>query len=229
MAHFNAGRIQSPEHVQKRTASTMATRANWTPERKVSLSDRIREVTERRSPERQARFIYSNIGRVPWNKGNNWRDKLTSEEVRALATLRARNRRKQNAGLRIHERMSAVVRASLGDTKRGRSWEVLVGYTRAELMEHLEARFTAGMTWANAGDWHIDHIIPRAAFSFASEQDSEFRACWALSNLQPLWALDNLRKGSKIPNASSQRQLNPALGIDSASTKPLAETGERKV
>ncbi len=48
------------------------------------------------------------------------------------------------------------------------------------------------------GAWHIDHIIPKSSFSFQNNTDQGFKKCWALSNLQPLWAIDNIRKGSKI-------------------------------
>jgi len=45
--------------------------------------------------------------------------------------------------------------------------------------------------------WHIDHIRPISAFSFTVPEDPEFKECWALNNLQPLWAFDNLSKGGK--------------------------------
>lgn len=50
------------------------------------------------------------------------------------------------------------------------------------------------MSWANFGEWHVDHIVPLASFTFASPDDDEFRAAWSLANLQPLWALENLQK-----------------------------------
>lgn len=45
------------------------------------------------------------------------------------------------------------------------------------------------MTWENYGKngWHIDHIIPKSFFKFDSQEHPAFKACWALSNLQPLW------------------------------------------
>lgn len=83
-------------------------------------------------------------------------------------------------------------------TKGGRSWQSLVGYSIRELMTHMEERFVPGMSWANLGEWHIDHVRPRASFEFAAPDEPQFRECWALSNLQPLWAKDNLRKGSRL-------------------------------
>lgn len=64
-------------------------------------------------------------------------------------------------------------------------------------MAHLERQFSPGMSWANYGRWHIDHDTPVARFNFDSAEHPEFKACWALTNLKPLWARDNLSKGAR--------------------------------
>ena len=54
------------------------------------------------------------------------------------------------------------------------------------------------MSWENYGSyWHIDHIKPDSRFIYESVEDIEFKKCWALSNLQPLKAEDNLKKSNK--------------------------------
>ena len=68
----------------------------------------------------------------------------------------------------------------------------LIGCTVPELMAHLETQFTEGMTWENQGDWHIDHIRPCASFDLTVPEQQ--RQCFHWSNLQPLWANDNLAK-----------------------------------
>lgn len=72
-----------------------------------------------------------------------------------------------------------------------------LAYTVQELMTHLEGKFSQGMNWRNYGKngWHIDHIRPCASFDLADPK--QFKDCWDLSNLQPLWAKDNLKKGSR--------------------------------
>lgn len=72
-----------------------------------------------------------------------------------------------------------------------------VGYTRQELCEHLESLFLPGMGWHNLKEWHIDHVKPVRLFDFKSFDCPEFKMCWGLANLQPLWAADNLRKGGR--------------------------------
>lgn len=86
---------------------------------------------------------------------------------------------------------------SLGGRKSA-SWEAVVGYSLADLQGHLESLFAPGMSWENYGTvWHIDHRRPVASFVIESETCDGFRRCWALDNLQPLFALDNMRKGAR--------------------------------
>jgi len=58
-------------------------------------------------------------------------------------------------------------------------------------------QFRPGMSWENYGEWHIDHRVPIAAFKFSSPLDPGFRACWRLTNLRPLWRVDNQIKSAK--------------------------------
>jgi hypothetical protein len=54
------------------------------------------------------------------------------------------------------------------------------------------------MNWSNYGKWHIDHKIPDSSFVYKTTKDKGFQDSWALSNLQPMWAIDNMRKGRKL-------------------------------
>ena len=110
-------------------------------------------------------------------------------------------RRKESHIRRINHRMSAGVLHSLnfkGISKNGRHWEDLVGWTKEQLKSHLERLFKDGMSWDNFGEWHIDHVIPKVFFKFDNTDDVEFRMCWRLENLRPLWKTDNRSKQAKI-------------------------------
>lgn len=99
---------------------------------------------------------------------------------------------------RLNARIASLMGYSLNGRKAGCRWEFLVGYTVHDLMRHLESLFLPGMTWENSGrEWHIDHIRPRSSFTYSEPTDPEFLKCWAMANLQPLWKIDNLRKGAK--------------------------------
>jgi hypothetical protein len=72
-----------------------------------------------------------------------------------------------------------------------------LGCTISELKKHLESKFQLGMTWGNRGkEWHIDHIIPLAQFNLQDRQ--QFLIACHYTNLQPLWAKDNIVKGKSV-------------------------------
>lgn len=81
-----------------------------------------------------------------------------------------------------------------GFTKRSRTFQ-LVGCSWDELKKHIENQFIDGMTWENRHLWHIDHIIPMAS----AKNIEELEALCHYTNLQPLWAGDNMSKGAKLP------------------------------
>lgn len=99
----------------------------------------------------------------------------------------------------MNNRIRAGLWASLKGKKNGKRWEEIVGYSIDDLMRHLERCFLVGMSWQNYGDWHIDHIRPLATFAFTGFDDPSVQEAWALTNLRPLWAADNLaKKDSKL-------------------------------
>lgn len=76
-------------------------------------------------------------------------------------------------------------------------WIERYGYNPDEFKNHIESLFKKGMTWQNYGLWELDHIRPIYTFRFESNKDKEFKKCFALNNLQPLWKIENSLKGRK--------------------------------
>lgn len=74
----------------------------------------------------------------------------------------------------------------------------LLGCSIELFKQHIELQFTKGMTWQNhkRSGWHIDHIKPCSSFDLSKPEEQ--RKCFHYSNLQPLWAIDNLKKSDKI-------------------------------
>ena len=61
-----------------------------------------------------------------------------------------------------------------------------------ELKIHIEGKFVEGMTWENHGSWHLDHVRPCCSFDLKNEEEQ--KKCFHYTNLQPLWAVENLSK-----------------------------------
>lgn len=131
---------------------------------------------------------------------SRWRKKHP-QKAREIAKKAEQKRRKTINGA-INHRVGNMIRRALGKIKCGESWQELVGYTVEELKIHLINNFREGMTWEKFlnAEIHIDHIIPQSYFKFKSPKDEEFKKCWALSNLRPLWAKENQSKTDKLPN-----------------------------
>lgn len=122
-----------------------------------------------------------------------------------MAKSEVYKKRRSKAWEKINDAVRSGIRLSLKGKKHGRQWESLVGYTLQELMDYFENQFEDWMNWENYGvpkngerTWNIDHIIPVSSFDFDSYEDEEFKKCWALSNLRPLCAIENMRKSNKI-------------------------------
>jgi hypothetical protein len=111
---------------------------------------------------------------------------------------------------KLNANMSVSICNSLSGNKNGWHWEELVGYTLRNLKKHLEKQFAEGMSWENYGirGWTIDHKIPITAFNFETSLDLDFRQCWALQNLRPLWHKENMSKKDRLT-----KPFQPALLI----------------
>jgi len=98
---------------------------------------------------------------------------------------------------RIAVRCRARTRAALKATSYlKRHTKCMLGITHwTQARQHIEALFQPGMTWNNMHLWHIDHIRPVSSFNLSDPvQVSE---CFNIKNLQPLWAVDNIKKSNK--------------------------------
>jgi len=180
--------------------------------RHLSSSKKWREENHERALQKSQEWKIENIERNRQN-ARRWREdnperkrdtnkqwtKKNIEKVRLYANIYARERRKEK-GVRVAEGMRTAVYLSLKGEKDGRSWEKLVGYTCSELMQHLENKFTKGMSWDNYGrnGWHIDHIKPISSFNIRGKGCLDFKKCWDIENLQPLWERHNIQKGNKL-------------------------------
>ena len=136
---------------------------------------------------------------------------------RVVAHLHTRRSIESKFPTRLSNAIRSNIRDALhrkGGDKKERGWENLVGYSIRDLMKHLQKQFKDGMSWDNYGEWHIDHIIPVSKFNFISTDDFDFKRCWTLSNLQPLWASENARKHAKY-----SKPFQPSLKLENKNIK----------
>ena len=112
-----------------------------------------------------------------------------------------RKRRNNNPLFKLQSNIRSALYSSLKkmDVRKAKKTFEALGYTPQELKEHLEKHFDKGMTWDNwtINGWHIDHTKPQSSFSFQSLDDPEFKECWSLDNLRPMWAEKNRKKSNK--------------------------------
>ena len=121
--------------------------------------------------------------------------KDNQEDVAARRRRNAARRRSTDPLYRVVEALRKRVREAVkGHCKSARTLQLL-GCSVERLREHISKQFKPGMSWENYGKWHIDHIRPCASFNLAS--GAQQRQCFHYTNLQPLWALENILKGAK--------------------------------
>ncbi len=104
---------------------------------------------------------------------------------------------KHDISFRLACRLRARITRVMNGGKRCLPVADLIGCSMEELKKYLEIKFQPGMTWENKGraGWHIDHIRPCSSFDLTDPEQQ--KQCFHYTNLQPLWAIDNLRKNAK--------------------------------
>ena len=141
-----------------------------------------------------------------WYEANKEKRKASSkawyeankEKKKAYKRVYENKRLKEDPIFRLLKNMRSGMWSVLsGRTKSSHTMEY-VGMSPDELMNYLENKFTEGMTRDNYGEWHVDHIRPLASFDFTGpDREEQLHIAWSHTNLQPLWALDNIRKGAR--------------------------------
>lgn len=151
---------------------------NMTPKRiaylevyKIKNKDKIRR--------RQRKYYYDNIEKCKETTLRIYHEKKSRPEQKAIQFIR-----------------NSLRRLVYSSGQRSCSTGFKLNYTRDELVKHMESLFKEGMCWENHGEWHIDHIIPVSYFVKQGVTDPNIVN--ALSNLRPLWASENKKKGKRM-------------------------------
>jgi hypothetical protein len=147
---------------------------------KETCAEKQREYIEK---NREKRYKITSA----YNKKNREKFRVWKAKYRA--------KMKDDPCYKLGHAMSSNLRHALKTKKDGYHWEILVGYTIEDLIQHITKLLTNGMNLQNYGSyWHIDHITPKSWFKYQTTTDPQFKECWSLSNLQPMLATENMRK-----------------------------------
>ena len=136
---------------------------------------------------------YRDKNRVKIRKINKkYRSKKSNKRKKYI---KIKNRLKTDTKFRLLTNLRRRIHKALKLNQKSLSTMMLIGCEIDYLMYHIQEQFKDGMTWDNYGLWHIDHIKPCAKFDLS--KPSEQRKCFNYTNLQPLWAEENLKKGNR--------------------------------
>lgn len=125
-----------------------------------------------------------------WQK--EWRDE-NKDHVQKRVNKYYSKRRKEDKSWYFSEMLRNQVRRYIIN-KKGKKTEEILGETFYNVRKYIEEQFVDGMNWDNYGEWHIDHIIPLSS----GINREEYIKLNHYTNLQPLWAKDNMQKKDKL-------------------------------
>ena len=129
--------------------------------------------------ETQRRWVAANIEKVREYHRGYCRDRRKADPKFAMR-------------LRVRDRITTALKRRGYD--KGSPTADMIGCDWDVFSKYIESQFVDGMGWHNRNEWHLDHIVPLASSSTVSEME---KLCH-YTNLQPLWATDNMRKGAKL-------------------------------
>ena len=191
----NVNRFGCASHCKAcRSAAAKATNANKSEEEKhgaylTHRDERLAyERDRRKDPETRvkiaaAKYVY-----------------MHKPEVRARRNARTSERYQTDVNFRLTTNIRARIKMALKAHKRSGGRGVvlqgsklgLLGCTITDYAEYLAKQFEPGMSWANHGEWHIDHIKPVCTFDLSD--DAQLREAFHYTNTRPLWAAENLSR-----------------------------------
>ena len=153
----------------------------------------LRKVLRARKPKKNHAldWYYRNIEKARANCRERAKKRYHSLEKTDPRFIRLRLSTRIYCALKNQEKARRAPRNKAMPTMK------LIGCSIEQLCAHLEFLFQPGMSWDNFGRWHVDHKRPCASFDLSTQEQQ--MECFHWSNLQPLWARDNLVKNDTYP------------------------------
>lgn len=166
------------QYYEKNKEKLKLKQSKYYKENKDACNNRTRQYHHKNkdaASKKQKEYYHKNKKTINQYRNQYWKERRSLDPVVRL----------------IHSLRSGLYKA-VKCTGKNKTTLELLGCSPEHLKNHLTAQFTEGMTIDNYGEWHIDHIRPVASFDQADP--AQLTICWHYTNLQPLWAEDNLKK-----------------------------------
>lgn len=205
----NANVKPKPGYVSMKGLVKKRTHERFKPEGATEMACRTCKIVKPMSEFRHKRnscwpCVYAESRRVALANPERTRayKKKHKDKNRTEYNRRQKERINSDPNLRLRDRISRRICSALkrfGTSKGGKKTMDLIGTTVPALRAHIESLWLPGMSWDNhaVDGWHIDHIKPCAKFNL--EDPEQQKICFHWTNLQPLWAPDNISKSDKYP------------------------------
>jgi hypothetical protein len=197
---FKSRRVEYAKNNEDKTRAYQAEYAKDNEDKLRAYRNEYYEQNKDKILEYQAEYRKDNPDKIKERNAKYFKENKDDIRIRSAERRKVynRNRWKNDPAYRLVQNLRRRVRSALkGIGAKSDTTMNLIGCTGEELKAHIESQFKEGMTWDDYGvhGFHIDHIKPCASFDLTDpEQQKE---CFHYTNLQPLWAKDNLSKGDK--------------------------------
>jgi hypothetical protein len=201
-------KLNDPEYARRQKERSRATTAKC----RLKNPEKYREANRRYYKNNHQKAL---AHAAKWRKENSvkvvaWR---RSEVGKKFHRDYMRTRIQTDPAFKLKQTIRTRVRNAIVEFKGGTTakkharTEVLLGCGIVFFKTWIEEQFKAGMSWANHGQWHIDHIVPLVAFDLLNE--TEQKKAFHYTNCRPIWKTENLVKGHRV--VACQPELHIAL------------------
>lgn len=120
---------------------------------------------------------------------------LNKEKINKKISEYTKKREEVDINFKLARRLRHRINIALKGKNKSISTLELLGCSVEDFKIHISSKFTSGMSWDNYGEWHIDHIKPLASFDLSNIDELKLASHY--TNMQPLWAIDNILKRDK--------------------------------
>jgi hypothetical protein len=210
MAAWQLRRRNTPEAIARRECQQINLSIDRAIRVSIDLYHKLFKVPK--LPRRQRRGLKSERERQRAKEYARERVTILRADPIAWAAYKAKRRQAERERLARDPafKMRCKIRSQIYKALRGHrkmhGTQVYLGCTLDEFKQWIESKWVRGMSWDNYGRaWHIDHLVPQSYFDCSKEE--ELRRCFHFTNLRPLWARKNMRRGAKVGH------VTPMLGL----------------